>query len=514
VSVCISSACLQGVEGVPVRVEVDILSQLPCIQIVGLPQSSVREATERVRSALQAAGLALPRRRVTVNLAPADLPKGGSGLDLPIALAIAQAGSGGDPWPGKPMALGELGLDGSVRPVRGALPLVEGAVRAGADVIVVARGNAPEAALVPGARVLAVDWLAQAWAALRGEQDHLWRGMALPDAPAPGLADVDTLQDLLGPKRAIAIAAAGGHGILLEGPPGSGKSHLARCLAGLLPDLPDEDALVVSRIHSAAGTLPPGRGLLRRPPFRAPHHTASAVAMVGGGNPVLPGEVTLAHRGLLLLDEAPEFPRSVLEGLRQPLQDGIVTVVRAGGAAAVLPSAFQVVLTRNPCPCGLLGSGVGRCRCGDTERDRYLRRLSGPLLDRVEIHQWVDPVETRRLLRAPSAPTAPSLRLRIAEARHALRDLLRELRGADGERPGLQALLRAFDERALLRLEHGLDQARGSARSVQHIVRLALTVAAFEAAGRVAPEHVEEALLLTGGEERTRRLGDGAPLPF
>ena len=373
--------------------------------MVGLPQNSVREARERVRSAIEATGLPFPRRRITVNLAPADLPKSGTGLDLPMALGVVgaaeHAATGRAPWDAPPFAIGELGLDGAVHPVRGALPLVEAGRRAGARHVIVARANAVEASLVPDVQVLAVDSLSGAWQAATGSP---WPAFAPPPRatrPPRRRLDLAEVRGLNGPRRALEVAAAGGHDLLLEGPPGSGKSMLARRLSSVLPDLLPEEALEVVRIHSAAGLLGQLDRLELRPPLRAPHHSASMAALVGGGRPLRPGEVTLAHRGVLLLDEAPEFQRNALEALRQPLEDGLVTVSRAA-EVLTMPARFQLVLTRNPCPCGLLGSGSHACTCLLSERERYRARLSGPVLDRLDMVSWVDPVEPGRLLESPT----------------------------------------------------------------------------------------------------------------
>ncbi|HEX9041317.1 MAG TPA: YifB family Mg chelatase-like AAA ATPase, partial [Trebonia sp.] len=481
------SVALVGVQGHVIEVEADIASGLPATILVGLPDTALREARDRIRAAIVNSGESWPAAKITVGLSPAALPKRGSGFDLAIAVAILAAAEAvpGSALAGK-MFLAELGLDGRLRPVPGVLPAVVAAA-CGTETVVVAAQNADEAALVPGVQVIGASSLAEVIVWLRGGPPP---GTAAvpgpPPGPAPALAMARRLDlaEVLGQaeaRLAAEICAAGGHHLSLLGPPGVGKTMLAERLPTILPVLAAPAAIEVTSIHSVAGRLPPGSGLITTPPFCAPHHTSSMAAIVGGGSGVIrPGQASLAHHGILLLDEAPEFHRDVLDALRQPLESGEVVIARAG-AQAVFPARFTLVLAANPCPCAKsAGPGKSGCSCSPTARRRYLARISGPLLDRVDVKVRLQPVSRRDMLydrkfAEPSAVVAQRVALARERAAARLADTPWRV---NAEVPGTE-LRRSFAPApgALTCLDRAMELGQVSARGTDKIIRVAWSLA-------------------------------------
>ncbi len=502
------SVALVGVRGHLIEVEADIASGLPATILVGLPDTALREARDRIRAAIVNSGEAWPNSKITVGLSPAALPKRGSGFDLAIAVAILAAAEAVpvDALAGK-MFLAELGLDGRLRPVPGVLPAVVAAA-AGVDTVVVATQNVAEAALVPGVRAVGASSLLEVIVWLRGgPPPTLPAAPEPPPEPAPdsrfALAKKLDLADVLGQaeaRLAVEICAAGGHNLSLLGPPGAGKTMLAERLPTIMPPLEVAAAIEVTSIHSVAGRLAPGCGLLTIPPFSAPHHTSSKAAIVGGGSSVIhPGAVSLAHRGILFLDEAPEFHRDVLDALRQPLESGQVVIARAG-TQAVFPARFTLVLAANPCPCAkTAGPGKSGCSCSPATRRRYLARISGPLLDRVDVKVRLQPVSRRDMLydrkfAEPSAVVAE--RVAAARERCAARLAGTPWR-VNAEVPGT-ALRRAFPPGpgALTSLDRAMELGHVSARGADKIVRVAWSLADLAGRDQPGPDQVNLAIAL------------------
>jgi len=482
---------LWGLDTALITVEADVSNGLPSFTIVGLPDTAVQEARERVRAAIRNAGFEFPLRRVTVNLAPVERRKEGSGFDLAIALAILRATDQLRTDPDG-LCLGELGLDGAVRAVRGTMPRVRRACATGVTRAYVATGNAVEAAAC-GIETIAFETLALAVAHLDGTTRH---APIEPRATDPAPYGGPDLADIVGqetPKRALEIAAAGAHNLLLIGPPGTGKTLLARALPGILPALEIEDAMAASAIHSVAGLGDPDRPILALPPFRAPHHTASRLSLVGGGTPPRPGEVSLAHAGALFLDEVVEFSAKVLETLREPLEEGTVTISRAG-ATATYPARFQLVAAMNPCPCGHAGDPAVPCSCLPDAVERYRSRLSGPILDRIDLRVHVPRVPYERLRDEAAAEPSEAVRGRVTAARERMR--------ARSGRPNAE--LGAVALRRYCRLDAAADTVIGAAirsrrlspRAYHRLLRVARTAADLDGRERITADDIGTALLL------------------
>ena len=493
---CLRTAALFGVEACPVNVEVDVSFGLPSFTMVGLPDASVRESRDRVKSAIRNSGFEFPPHKITVNLAPADVRKAGASFDLPIALGIlAAAGVVARRHVADLVLLGELSLDGSIHSTRGVLPIAAAARRDGLAGILLPASNAGEAAVVSGLDVYGVASLVDAVRALNEPSTMVLR--VAPAAIAPqtrGLDFADVRGQLLA-RRALEIAAAGGHNLLFVGPPGAGKTMMARRMAGILPPLTFDEALEVTSVHSVAGLVPAGAGLLTERPFRAPHHTISNAALVGGGSQPRPGEVSLAHHGVLFLDEMLEFSRHVLEVLRQPLEEGHVAIARAA-RTAVFPARFMLVGAMNPCECGFLGDVARECRCTPPQIARYRGRLSGPLRDRLDLTVEVPavPVDTLRST-APGEPSA-AVRTRVVAARVRQEERYRSDDARTNAELTAKLLTRycTIDRQGGQLLDRAIRRLALSARGYDRVRKVARTIADLSGAEHIGAEHLAEAL--------------------